>query len=68
MIEHARSSSHIPHDLTRAELKALDGAVVVLSRRRVLRLIDPVQNPHGGVDVEMLLISGDDRVTLDSTA
>jgi hypothetical protein len=61
MIEHAPAASHIPHELTPDELRALDGAVVTLSERRVLRIIDPVESPDGGVDVEVVLISDEDR-------
>jgi hypothetical protein len=64
MIEHAPAASHIPHALTPDELRALDGAVVALSDRRVLRLIDPVESPNDGVDVEVVLISDEDRASL----
>ena len=67
MIEHAPAASHIPHELTPDELRALDGAVVTLSDRRVLRLIDPVESPNGGVDVEVVLISDEDRSSLGRT-
>lgn len=64
MIEHAPAASHIPHALTPDELRALDGVVATLSDRRVLRLIDPVESPGGGVDVEVVLISDEDRSSL----